>query len=135
VIEVASQYDSLNKVLKSANLEVATLALTPRRAWQVTTTNGIVLELGRVEMQARLEKFANIYSSTLVGLNKKITYVDLRYPSGFAVRRPTAVVNTEKEKVASVAGVLKAVDAAKAKPSDTKAIKSEAVKKRTGTVT
>jgi len=135
VIEVASQYDSLNKVLKSANLEVATLALTPRRAWQVTTTNGIVLELGRVEMQARLEKFANIYSSTLVGLNKKITYVDLRYPSGFAVRRPTAVVNTEKEKVASVAGVLKAVDAAKAKSSDTKAIKSEAVKKRTGTVT
>jgi len=135
VIEVASQYDSLNKVLRSANLEVATLALTPRRAWQVTTTNGMVLELGRVEMQARLEKFANIYSSTLVGLNKKITYVDLRYPSGFAVRRPTAVVNTEKEKVASVDSGRKAVDVANTKQGDTKTIKNEAVKKRTGTVT
>ena len=135
VIEVASQYDSLNKVLHSANLEVATLALTPRRAWQVTTTNGMVLELGRVEMQARLEKFANIYSSTLVGLNKKITYVDLRYPSGFAVRRPTAVVNTEKEKVASVDSGRKAVDVANTKQGDTKTIKNEAVKKRTGTVT
>lgn len=133
VIEVASQYDSLNKVLQSANLEVATIALTPRRAWQVTTTNGMVLELGRVEMQARLEKFANIYSSTLVGLNKKITYVDLRYPSGFAVRKPTAAVNTEK--VASAGDSQKVVEAAKAKVSDGKAIKSEAVKKRTGTVT
>jgi len=135
VIEVASQYDELSQVLKTAKLEVATLALTPRRAWQITTTNGIVLELGRVEMQARLEKFANIYSSTLVGLNKKIAYVDLRYPSGFAVRRPTEGISTEKEKVASVASDHKATDIASKKTADIKGIKSEAIKKRTGTVT
>lgn len=135
VIEVASQYDALSQVLKTAKLEVATLALTPRRAWQITTTNGIVLELGRVEMQARLEKFANIYSSTLVGLNKKIAYVDLRYPSGFAVRRPTEAISTEKEKVASVASDHKATDIASKKTADIKGINSEAIKKRTGTVT
>lgn len=89
VIEVASQYDAFNKVLKTANLEIATLALTPRRAWQITTGNGIVVELGRTEMQSRLEKFATVYSSTIVGLNKKITYADLRYPNGFALRKPT----------------------------------------------
>ena len=89
VIEVASQYDAFNKVLKTANLEVASLTLTPRRAWQVTTNNGIVIELGRSDMQPRLEKFVNVYNSTLVGLNKKITYADLRYPNGFAVRKPT----------------------------------------------
>jgi len=90
VIEVASQYDAFNKVLKTADLEVATLALTPRRAWQITTNNGIVIELGRIDMQPRLEKFANVYNSTIAGLNKKIIYADLRYPNGFAVRRPTA---------------------------------------------
>jgi len=89
VIEVASQYDAFNKVLKTANLQVVTLALTPRRAWQITTNNGIVVELGRTDMQARLEKFAKVYNSTIAGLNKKITYADLRYPNGFAVRRPT----------------------------------------------
>lgn len=93
VIEVASQYDAFSKVLKAANLEVASLALTPRRAWQVTTGNGIVIELGRSDMQPRLEKFVNVYNSTLVGLNKKITYVDLRYPNGFAVRKPTERIN------------------------------------------
>jgi cell division protein FtsQ len=88
VIEVASQFDELSKTLKKADLDIANLALTPRRAWQVTTTSGMVVELGRVEMQPRLEKFVNVYSSTIAGLNMKVTYADLRYPNGFAVRRP-----------------------------------------------
>lgn len=140
VIEVASQYDSLNKVLQSAKLQAATLALTPRRAWQITTTNGMVLELGRVEMQPRLEKFANIYSSTLVRLNKKITYVDLRYPSGFAVRKPTEALNTEKENVTSVEGNQQAELVANTKQRDLNVTKSSATQnnatqKRKGTVT
>jgi len=97
VIEVASQYDSFNNILKNVGLEIASLALTPRRAWQITTGSGMVIELGRVDMQTRLEKFANVYASTLAGLNKKIVYADLRYPNGFALRRPT-----ESLKVAQV---------------------------------
>ncbi|PPC83727.1 MAG: cell division protein FtsQ [Methylotenera sp.] len=140
VIEVASQYDSLNKVLQSAKLQAATLALTPRRAWQITTTNGMVLELGRVEMQPRLEKFANIYSSILVRLNKKITYVDLRYPSGFAVRKPTEALNTEKENVTSVEGNQQAAGVANTKQRDlnvtkNSATQNNATQKRKGTVT
>lgn len=140
VIEVASQYDSLNKVLQSAKLQAATLALTPRRAWQITTTNGMVLELGRVEMQPRLEKFANIYSSTLVRLNKKITYVDLRYPSGFAVRKPTEALNTEKENVTSVEGNQQVELVANTKQRDlnvtkNSATQNNATQKRKGTVT
>lgn len=95
VTEVALQYGEFSKALKVANLEIAGLALTPRRAWQVTTTNGMVVELGRVEMQSRLEKFASVYNSTLAGLNKKITYADLRYPNGFAVRKPTEAMKSD----------------------------------------
>jgi len=89
VVEVASQYGEFSKTLKTANLQISSLALTARRAWQITTVNGIVVELGRVEMQARLAKFASVYSGTIAALNKKITYADLRYPNGFAVRKPT----------------------------------------------
>lgn len=88
VIEVASQFTEFSKTLKNANLEIANLALTPRRAWQITTANGMVVELGRVEMQARLEKFVSVYRNTIARLNMKVTYADLRYPNGFAVRRP-----------------------------------------------
>ncbi|MDP3087730.1 MAG: cell division protein FtsQ/DivIB [Methylotenera sp.] len=88
VIEVASQYIEISKTLKNANLKVANLTLTPRRAWQISTTNDMVIELGRIEMQVRLDKFASVYSHTIAGLNMKVTYADLRYPNGFAVRRP-----------------------------------------------
>lgn len=96
VVEVASQYDAYKQVLKGAGLQVEVLALTPRRAWQVTTTDGMVVELGRTDMQPRLEKFTHIYRTTLAGLSKKIAYADLRYPNGFAVRRPTEASNAGK---------------------------------------
>ncbi len=138
VIEVASQYDAFNRVLKTANLEIATLALTPRRAWQVTTTSGMVVELGRTEMQPRLEKFTQIYRRTLAGLNKRITYADLRYPNGFAVRKPTEAMTPANVKSGDAN-----VDLGKATPaakqlSDIKAndIKSNNVmKKQTEAVT
>jgi len=98
VMEVASQYTEFSKALKPANLEISALTLTPRRAWQVTTSNGMVMELGRVEMQTRLEKFAEVYTTTIAGLNKRISYADLRYPNGFAVRRPTEAMKSSDKK-------------------------------------
>ena len=91
VIEVASQYGEFSKILKTANLEIANLELTPRRAWEITTSDGMVVELGRIEMQPRLEKFVSVYSRTIASLNMKVTYADLRYPNGFAVRKPVLV--------------------------------------------
>ena len=91
VIEVASQYGEFSKILKTANLEIANLALTPRRAWEITTADGMVVELGRIEMQPRLEKFVSVYSRTIASLNMKVMYADLRYPNGFAVRKPVQV--------------------------------------------
>jgi cell division protein FtsQ len=99
VIEVASQYIEISKTLKNANLKVANLTLTPRRAWQISTTNDMVIELGRVEMQARLVKFVSVYSRTIAGLNMKVTYADLRYPNGFAVRRPVAATSVRADSV------------------------------------
>ncbi len=102
VIEVASQYMEVSKSLKMADLTIATLALSPRRAWQVTTTNGMVIELGRVDVAARLDKFVRVYRNTIASINMKEGYADLRYPTGFAVRRPveasaisTAMARTE----------------------------------------
>jgi len=101
VIEVASQYVEFSKALKLANLEITTIALTPRRAWQVSTSNGMVMELGRVEMQLRLERFADVYTTTIAALNKKISYADLRYPNGFAVRRPTEAMKSSDKKTSN----------------------------------
>ena len=104
VIEVAEQYGEYSKTLKKANINIASLALTPRRAWEITTTDGMVVELGRVEMRPRLEKFVSVYRNTIASLNMKVTYADLRYPNGFAVRRPVqakAILETSGNDVAT----------------------------------
>lgn len=98
VNEVAVQYGEFSKTLQKANLKIASITLTPRRAWQINTESGMLIELGRVEMLPRVEKFVNVYVSTIAKLNRKITYADLRYPNGFAVRRPAnMLVPTDKD--------------------------------------
>jgi cell division protein FtsQ len=42
-------------------------------------------------MEERLQKFASVYQNTLANLGVKVMYADLRYPNGFAVRRPLKV--------------------------------------------
>ena len=39
-------------------------------------------------MAARLDKFTAVYQAVLSHLNAEIKYADLRYPNGFAVRKP-----------------------------------------------
>ena len=52
-----------------------------------------MLELGREDTAARLAKFARVYQAELSGLNVPLAYADLRYPNGFAVRKPAQAKN------------------------------------------
>jgi cell division protein FtsQ len=47
-----------------------------------------VLELGRGPVGERLSRFVEHWPRSLATLPYRITYVDLRYPNGFAVRMP-----------------------------------------------
>lgn len=88
VREVAEFYGKYSALLAPAGMKVNELTLSPRRAWQLRTDNGMVIELGREDTEARLVKFASVYQHTLSKLGVNLAYADLRYPNGFAVRRP-----------------------------------------------
>lgn len=88
VREVAEHYGEYSGLLQPTGMKIAQLSLTPRRAWQIATDRGMVIELGREKTQARLQKFAQVYAGQLSGLNVQLAYADLRYPNGFAVRKP-----------------------------------------------
>jgi len=94
--EVTEQYMQFSKQLAELNLQVKQLALSPRHAWQMHLSNGMVLELGREDMQQRLARFVAVYpyslaAQTIVDKSRQTTgagaYIDLRYRNGFAVRR------------------------------------------------
>ena len=104
VAEVAQHYAVYSQILTATDIKIAQLALTPRRAWQIKTDEDMVIELGREQMETRLEKFASVYQTTLSGLGVNVKYADLRYPNGFAVRRPSSAASSSAASVkASVA--------------------------------
>lgn len=91
VREVAEHYGKYSALLQPTGMKVAQLALSPRHAWQIGTDKGMVIELGRTQTEQRLRQFSAVYAGTLGALGVQVAYADLRYPNGFAVRKPARV--------------------------------------------
>ena len=91
VIEVTKSYGVFSQILNKAQIKISQISLSPRRAWEIKTDKDLLIALGRVDMQVRLDKFTGAYLSTLSQINAKIIYADLRYPNGFAVRKPISI--------------------------------------------
>jgi cell division protein FtsQ len=83
--EVTQQYKQFSQQLAALELHVTQIALSPRHAWQLRLSNGMLLELGREDMQQRLARFVEVYPYSLMAMQDKVKYVDLRYRNGFAV--------------------------------------------------
>jgi cell division protein FtsQ len=86
--ELARQYGQFSRMLAPTGQRIAQLTLSARGAWQVKLAGGMVLELGREDVQARLARFVAVYRHGIAPLAARPEYVDLRYRDGLAVRMP-----------------------------------------------
>lgn len=112
VMEVTKNYAVFSRILNKATLKIARITLSPRRAWEIKTESDLVIALGRVDMEDRLDKFSQAYLSTIKPLNTNIKYADLRYQNGFAVRKPTHAARSVKpDKDLSVSSIKAPTDA------------------------
>lgn len=86
--EVLSGYNHFNTMLNNAGITLNAAAMSARKAWVLTTSNGMRIDLGRDKSVKRLQRFIELYPD-LTGQgeaeHKKIDYIDLRYDSGAAV--------------------------------------------------
>jgi len=88
--EVAQRYEAFRALLEPLGKRPVQVVLSERRAWQLRLNDGEVLELGRSQMEERLQRFASTYGRTLAQLPHRPYRIDLRYSNGFAVRPPSA---------------------------------------------
>ena len=86
--EITIQYRYFTRSLEAIGAAPVQVRVSPRRAWQLRLDNGLTLELGREQIEARLARFIGAYDRTLGRLGWRIEHVDLRYANGFAVRMP-----------------------------------------------
>ena len=86
--EVLSHFQAFEQALEPVGRHIAQITLSARRAWVVKLDDGMVLELGRENLETRLAGFVAAYGRTIARLPQPSTYIDLRYTNGFAVRSP-----------------------------------------------
>ena len=95
--EVMRQYARFGEILAQGGARAAEVRLSERRAWQLKLDDGTVLELGRADTEARLERFikarSNLPDLQLAGL-----HADLRYGSGLALRRANGIAPSKNDK-------------------------------------
>jgi cell division protein FtsQ len=84
--EIAREYPSLARALAPLGSPIADVKLSPRGAWEVALDSGLVLELGRGDRIPRLERFVAAWPQ--ISKVDAPKYADLRYPNGFALKRP-----------------------------------------------
>lgn len=95
--EVTLHYAEFSRMLKPLNLALTHMSLSDRLALQLKLSNGLVVELGRDKVTERLQKFVGVYQRTLAKLPQAVTYADLRYPNGFALRYPELAQKSTKQ--------------------------------------
>ena len=100
--EVTRRYGVFRQALAPLDIEPRQVLLSPRYAWQVRLSNGLTLEMGRDQLKQpvleRLSRFVAFYAQTLGHLNRRLDYVDLRYPNGFALRVPEIMQSVTEPK-------------------------------------
>jgi cell division protein FtsQ len=90
--EVTRRYMVFRQLLVPLGLEPRQLKLNSRLAWQLKLSDGLTMQLGRDSekdrIDDRLARFVSVYPQTLGKFSRRLDFVDLRYPNGFALRVP-----------------------------------------------
>ncbi len=84
--EVVERYRMARNQLQSVGLTIEQLSLSDRRAWSLTTRDGMVLKLGVERFSSRIKRFTEVYQRLRQSNRHKMNEVDMRYDNGLAVK-------------------------------------------------
>lgn len=102
--QVSEMYEALGKQLAVIGQGITQISLTPRFSWQLHLDSGMTLELGREQVQQRLERFVAVFPYSLAGKTRAASHIDLRYRNGFAANVALGIVGPEKVGAQAVQG-------------------------------
>ena len=82
---VAERYLDIRDRLTRAGLTLDVLAMDERGAFTIGLIGGIKVRIGREDIDGRIDRFFEVAMPALAAEMDRAQYVDMRYPSGFAV--------------------------------------------------
>ncbi|OIQ23695.1 cell division protein FtsQ/DivIB [uncultured Vibrio sp.] len=81
---VLTIWREISPLFQALDLNIRSLVLNERRAWQIILDNGMRLELGKESLDERIARFVSLYEN-LGSDAERVSYIDLRYDTGAAV--------------------------------------------------
>lgn len=88
--EVLARYFDFKKWFAVINLEPDAVQYSNRYAWSLKLSNGMKVELGRMQdessLKKRVDQLLAVYPQLLTSLRDSIESVDMRYPNGLALK-------------------------------------------------
>ena len=99
-----TKFDDFTRKLGPLGKQLVGVSLSAREAWQLKMDDGLTIELGHDQPKApiddRLARLVKYYPRAKAQVNMNVAVVDLRYPSGFALRPipPAAAAGKQESK-------------------------------------
>ena len=90
---VLNRYDAVQAMIKPLGLAVQNIVLSERNAWTILLDNGLELNLGREDIEKRVETFIRYYPALKDQHGDSLEYLDFRYETGIAVRATQSVTS------------------------------------------
>ncbi|MGB0134232.1 cell division protein FtsQ/DivIB [Dokdonella sp.] len=84
--EVIAFHAECLREFSGSGLSVRAVELSARGSWRLTLSSGALIEIGRVDATARLQRFLDVWPKIAASSDGPPVYVDLRYENGFALR-------------------------------------------------
>lgn len=84
--EMLQFFNDINRSFEPLHAKIAYLELTPYQMWRLVLDNGVRVQIGHKNVLTRLGQFVKVYPKVIGVKAKDVDYVDLRYPSGMAIR-------------------------------------------------
>jgi cell division protein FtsQ len=106
--ETLQRYRDMKVALAPLGLTIRAMNVSPRGAFTVAMKNGLIVELGRENIEQRLARFTALYTAWSPEERDTIARVDLRYKSAVAIAkgRVAPSVQTANDQVATVGNSL-----------------------------
>jgi cell division protein FtsQ len=83
--QMVREFPAIRGAVEPLASAVTEIRLSPRGAWQVVLESGLVLDLGRGDIQPRLARFIAAWPQ-LAAQGVETRHADLRYANGFALQ-------------------------------------------------
>jgi cell division protein FtsQ len=98
--DVLHIYEKLSKLLLAQGLVIEKLRLRDNQAWEMILNNGVLIRLGKRDMEERISRFCKVYPKLFAATFDRVSSIDLRYSNGIAVnwKRDIDQINSNPKK-------------------------------------